>query len=900
MSIDAAGRFTAHKEGRRGLLGRGARRTAFMATALIAVILLLGNQPVIAQLYKKAEAPVEARLRDLLSRMTLEEKFWQLFMLSTSLPSDIQKCSHGVFGLQVSSLGSAACSATAVNSIQRRFVEDTRLGIPIIPFDEALHGLVQPGTTAFPQAIALAATFDTALMSKVAKAIALECRGRGIRQVLSPVVNIAGDVRWGRVEETYGEDPYLAAEMGAAYVSEFERLGIITTPKHFLANVGDGGRDSYPIHTNERLLREIYLPPFEACIRRGGSRSIMAAYNSLDGSPCTANDWLNNRLLKGELGFAGYVISDAGAVGGANHLHLTAADYAQATEHALEGGLDVIFQTSYDQYPLFVKAFQDGRIDQKIIDRAVSRVLRAKLEMGLFDNPYVDPAQSDLEETQEAHLRLARQVAQESIVLLKNDNHTLPLKKGIRTIAVFGPEASEARLGGYSGPGIRKISILEGIRNAVGQSAQVVTAKGCDRISPGYVPVPAECLWCSPQGTVQPGLFGEYFDNISLSGRPVLRRIDPQIQFQWALLSPDPQKLPRDFYSVRWSGKLRAPETGRFKIGIDGNDGYRLFINGQVVIDNWKKVSHRVLLAGYYFEKGREYDIRIEFFEPAGNGLIKLVWDQGVSSEWIAEMDEALRLARQSDVAIVAAGIEEGEFRDRARLGLPGRQEELISRVAAAGKPTVVILVGGSAVTMGGWLDNVAAVLEVWYPGEQGGVGVADVLFGKANPAGRLPITFPLAEGQLPLVYNQKPTGRGNDYGDLSGEPLFPFGYGLSYTSFEYGNLSFDRQRIPSTGSAVVRFAVKNTGPMEGDEVVQLYIHDEMASLARPVTELKGFQRIHLKPGEMKEVIFDITPEMLFLLDRDLRRVVEAGDFRIMIGSSSKDIRLRGIVTAGD
>jgi beta-glucosidase len=896
MGIGTLGGLIAQRASWRQFLGRGAHRKVLVAITA----LLLGCQALLAQLYKAADAPVEARVQDLLSRMTMEEKFWQLFMLSAPLDNTVEKCAGGVFGLQVSSLGSAACSATYVNSIQRHFVEDTRLGIPIILFDEALHGLVQPGATAFPQAIALAATFDTTLMSRVAKAIALECRGRGIRQVLSPMVNIASDVRWGRVEETYGEDPYLAAEMGAAYVSEFERQGVITTPKHFLANVGDGGRDSYPVQHNERLLREIYLPPFEACIRRGSSRSIMTAYNSLDGAPCTANDWLNNRLLKGELGYAGFVISDAGAVGGANLLHLTATDYAQATEHALEGGLDVIFQTSFDQHPLFLKAFQEGRIDGEVIDRAVSRVLKAKFELGLFENPYVDPSQTVLQEARNGHLQLAREAAQKSIVLLKNENNTLPLKKNIKTIAVLGPDAIEARLGGYSGPGIRKISILEGIQNAVGSSAQVLYAKGGERDSQEYVPVPSECLQCSLEGKVQPGLWGEYFDNISLRGKPVLQRIDPQIQFQWTLFSPDPQKLARDFYSVRWSGKLKAPETGSFKIGVDGDDGYRLLINRQLVIDNWKKVTRRALLAEYHFEKGTEYDIRIEFFEPADNGFVKLVWNLGLSSEWKAEMEEAVKLARQSDVAVVVAGIEEGEFRDRAWLGLPGRQEELINQVAAAGKPTVVILVGGSAVTMRGWLDNVPAVLEVWYPGEQGGAAVADVLFGEANPAGRLPMTFPAAEGQLPLVYNHKPTGRGDDYGDLTGQPLFPFGFGLSYTSFEYGNLSFDRQRISSADSTVVRFTVKNTGTGEGDEVVQLYIHDEVASLARPVIELKGFLRLHLKPGEMKEASFAITPEKLSMLNKDLQPIVEAGDFRIMIGSSSKDIRLRGMLTVSD
>jgi beta-glucosidase len=873
---------------------------ALPAGVTLILTLVLGSHPAIAQPYKNAGAPVEERVRDLVSRMTPEEKFWQLFMLSTNLDGVVEKCAAGAFGFQISSSGDTTGSAAYVDSVQRRFVEGTRLGIPIIPFDEAVHGLVLKGSTSFPQAIALAATFDTALMRRVSKAIAVECRSRGIRQVLSPVVNVGVDVRWGRVEETYGEDPYLSSAMGTAFVSELERLGVITTPKHFIANVGDGGRDSYPIQYSERLLREVHLPPFKACVLRGGSRSIMASYNSLDGTPCTANDWLNNRLLKGELGFDGFVISDAGAVGGANVLHFTAADYAEATERALKGGLDVIFQTSYDQYPLFMRAFQEGRIDRRVIDRSVSRVLKAKFELGLFEQPYVGVDEIELHVDTSEHLKLAREAARESIVLLKNESRALPLKRSIKTIAVVGPDAAEARLGGYSGTGIRRVSILEGLREKVGASSRVIYAKGCERTSAEHVTVPSECLLCTFGDTVRQGLVGEYFDNIDLAGAPVFTRVDPRIQFQWTLFSPDPRRLPYDFYSVRWSGRLKAPSTGRFKVGIDGNDGYRLYLSDTLVIDNWRKAGRRTILADCRLERGREYDMRIEFFEPAGNAWFRLVWNVGVSPDREAEIEEAVAAARRSDVTVVVAGIEEGEFRDRALLALPGRQEELIKRVAATGKPVVVVLVGGSAITMNGWLDGVPAVLDAWYPGEQGGAAVADVLFGDYDPAGRLPITFPVAEGQLPLVYNHKPTGRGDDYGDLTGQPLFPFGFGLSYTSFEYSDLTFDRQRISPGDSTIVRFKVRNTGGLEGDEVVQLYIHDEVASVARPVIELKSFERLHLKPGETGELRVAITPAMLSMLNGTLQPVVEPGNFRIMIGSSSKDIRLRGILTVNE
>jgi beta-glucosidase len=862
----------------------------------IAALLLLSFNTAAAQSYKESNLAVELRMKDLLSRMTLEEKFWQLFMLASSLEGGVEKYKDGAFGLQIGAFRDSANPAAGFNSVQRHFVENTRLGIPIIQFEEALHGLVQKGATSFPQAIGLAATFDTTLMHEVSRAIARECQTRGIRQVLSPVVNIASDVRWGRVEETYGEDLFLSSEMGVAFVSEFEKQGIITTPKHLIANVGDGGRDSYPIHFNERLLREIHLPPFDACFRRGGSRSVMTSYNSLDGTPCTASDWLNKKWLRDELGFSGFIISDAGGVGGANVLHFTAIDYTDATEKALKSGLDVIFQTSFDHFDLFFPAFREGRIPRETIDSAVARVLRAKFAIGLFEKPYLDAGDSLSVPELEKHRQLARKAAQESIVLLKNEMNALPLSKHLKKIAVLGPDADEARLGGYSGPGNDKVNILAGIRNKVGSATQVAYAKGCPRVSTDYLTVPSEYLSCIKDDTLRNGLLGAYFDNVQLTGSPVFTRVDAPIQFQWTLFSPDPAKLPYDFYSVRWTGKLKAPATGTFKIGIDGNDGYRLYLDNALVIDNWQKTTCRARVTDYRFEKDKEYDLRIEYFEPTGNAWFRLIWSVGVPTYTDSTINEAVTFASESDVAVVVVGIEEGEFRDRALLSLPGRQEELINRVASTGRPVVVVLVGGSAITMTNWLDNVPAVLDVWYPGETGGDAVADVLFGDYNPAGRLPITFPVAEGQLPLVYNHKPTGRGDDYLNLTGQPLFPFGYGLSYTQFDYGDLRFDEQQITVGDTAIAYCSVKNVGATEGDEVVQLYIRDEFASVARPITELKGFQRIHLRPGESKALRFVISPDLLSMLDKDLKPVVEPGDFRIMIGASSKDIRLRGIL----
>jgi beta-glucosidase len=860
--------------------------------------------------YKNPALPVETRVNDLLGRMTVEEKFFQLFMI----PGDLDKATpeqykNGLFGFQVSAAsqgGNAAqqmmnynatedglALAKKINQIQKYFVEKTRLGIPIIAFDEGLHGLVRGGATSFPQSIGLAASFDTILMRQVAHAIALETKTRGIRQILSPVINIASDVRWGRVEETYGEDPFLTSEMGVAYVSPFEKMNIITTPKHLIANVGDGGRDSYPIAWNERFLEEIHFPPFWACFSRGGTRSLMSCYNSLDGTPCTMNDWLLNQKLKKEFGFKGFVVSDAGAVGGANVLHYTSPDYPTSSRQAIEAGLDVIFQTAYEHYPLFIPPFLDGSLDRKKLDEAVVRVLRAKFELGLFENPYV--SENDLKKLINPvnHKNIARKAAQESIVLLKNEKNTLPLSKKLKSVAVIGIDATEARLGGYSGPGNGKVSILDGIKQKLGNGVQVSFAAGCGRTTEEFTVIPEKYL-TDEQGKT--GLTGNYFNNITLTGNPILTRKDEKVHFNWTLYSAD-KSVNLDFYSVRWTGKLQAPATGNFKIGLEGNDGFRLFVDGRILIDNWKKQSYHQSVKTFYFEKGKKYDLRIEFYEPVGNAHIKLIWNAETNNDWESKIKEAVTTAQNADAVIVAAGIYEGEFLDRAMLSLPGHQEEMIKQIAATGKPVVVVLVGGSAITMTRWMNEVNGIIDVWYPGEEGGYAVADVLFGDYNPAGRLPVTFPIDESQLPLVYNHKPTGRGDDYNNLTGLPLYPFGYGLSYTQFEYSNLHLSKNNIAASDSSEVSFVVTNVGEKEGDEVVQLYIRDLLASVSRPVLELKGFARVHLKAGEAKEVTFKITPELLKMLNAEMKWVVEPGEFRIMIGASSRDLRLKETLT---
>lgn len=877
----------------------------FKFIKLFLLSFFLINCKILAQtvvpIYKNPTYSIEERVQDLLQRMTPEEKFWQCFMI----PGDLEGATpdqfkHGIFGLQVSagSKGhnanvqmlqyntneSAQMLATKINSIQKYFVEQSRLGIPIIPFDESLHGLVREGATSFPQSIAMAASFNPALVGQVADAIADETRLRGIRQILSPVVNLASDVRWGRAEETYGEDPYLSSVMGVAYTSAFEKKGIIATPKHLLANVGDGGRDSYPIHWSKRFLEETHLVPFQACVRDANVQSMMTAYNLLDGRPSTANHWLLTEKIKKEWNFSGFFVSDASAVGGANVLHLTASDYEDASAQAMNAGLDVIFQTEYQHYKLFMPPFLDGRISKERINDAVARVLRAKFKLGLFENPYVSEAQ--LQALSKLNNKaLAEKIAVESLVLLQNKNQTLPIASKYKKILVVGSDAVDARLGGYAGPGNNKVSILDGLKKMASQrDVQVSYTKGFDWNVKSTEVVRKDFL---PNG-----FEAAYFNNSMLRGEPLYTRKDAEINFHWTLYSPESKLLKNDDYSVRWKGKLKSPANGTYQIGLRGNDGFRLYWNGKLLIDQWEKVGYSTILKSVDLTKDQSYEVVVEFHETRGEAAIELIWNYGAQNIK-QEFEKALQMARDADYIVLATGIHEGEFQDRAFLGLPGNQEEFIHQVALLKKPMAVLLTGGSAIKTTAWKDQVDAILSIWYPGEEGGNAVAKILFGVENPSGKLPITFPVEEGQLPLVYNHHPTGRGNDYHDLSGEPLYPFGFGLSYTQFEFSNLRVNRDRLKSSDTLEVTLTIKNTGTYSGSEVIQLYVKDLLSSVSRPILELKCFEKVHLKPGQSTEVHLRLPIERLRFLNEQMQWVVESGEFRVMVGNSSKNLPLK-------
>ena len=866
----------------------------FLPLAIVTGLSSVGFAQSAVQPYLRSSVPLEERISDLLTRMTLQEKVAQLQCVMKDVEKDNLIGPEGLGGIGpiLRSLDEPEAAAKA-NRIHRLVQAKSRLKIPPILHDEGLHGVVARGATSFPQAIGLAATWDPELLERVAAAIGRESRARGIRQLLSPVINIARDVRWGRVEETYGEDPYLTSRMGVAFCRGVEQQAVVTTPKHYAANVGDGGRDSYPVHFSERLLREVYFPAFEACIREAGAQSVMASYNSLDGLPASAHPWLLTTVLRKEWGFSGFVVSDYGSAAGIMNMHHVASNEKEAAALGINAGLDVELPDVYIYGQPLLEAVRENLVSGPTLDEAVRRVLRVKFRLGLFDDP-MTPERSERLDTSAAHRSLALQAARQSIVLLKNEKQTLPLRKDLRSLAVIGPAADAPRLGGYSGSGQNVVTMLQGITRALGGVKRVQYSKGCELGFASLPSIPAENLRPTGGKPGQRGLRGEYFANATLSGPPALTRVDERVHCEWQMGSPD-SSIPVERFSARWTGKLVPTESGKYRLGASTDDGLRLSLDGKLLIDSWYDRGASLDFVNVELVAGREYDLVMEYYENVGWAYASLVWQRDVGTD--PRIAEAVALAKKSDAAVIVAGIQEGEGYDRSSLDLPGDQETLIREVAKTGTPTIVVLMAGSAVTVRHWADGVKAIVDVWYPGQEGGTALAEVLFGDINPGGRLPITFPQSVGQVPLYYGHKPTGRGNDYVEMSGKPQFPFGFGLSYTQFEYTNLTLTPERLTAGGSVRVSMDLRNSGSREGDEVVQLYLHDPVASVVRPVKELKAFRRVTLAPGERQTIVFTLDSAAFSLLDRDLKPVIEPGAVEILVGASSEEIRLKGTLT---
>lgn len=824
-------------------------------------------------IYKNPALSIEQRVEDLLQRMTLEEKLAQF--QGEMEPARKGAIGVGSFGFMTMHL-SPAEAAREYNRLQKSQIENTRLGIPATRAGEGIFAYMGNGSTSFPQPIGLAATFDPECVSWMSAILAKEMKSRGIRLVLSPVVNLTRDSRWGRTNETYGEDPYLSGIMGAAYVRPMEQAGISTMVKHFAANMGLDGQFTGAVHFSERLLRENYFPAFKACIEAGAS-SVMMAYNTLDGIPCATHKWLITDILKNDWGLAGFVSTDGGSsqfIFEEQGVYETPEALAAALMNA---GCDQSSPEWFYQAPL-KKALEMGMVNQERIDDAVRRILRQKLESGLFDDPFANPEEAERLNNHPDHRLASLEIAQKALVLLKNEKNTLPFSKSVKNVAVVGPLADWLMVGHYGGYGRHEVTMIEGVKNLL-PNANVRFEKGTEMRYFAYPAIDEKYF----VGRIK----AEYFDNVDLAGSPKIAREEVRIEYDWK--SSSPEGIPVDNFSVRWTGKIRSPLSGKVKFDATVDDGVRLWLNNELIIDMWSGGARRLAEAEVMLEQGKIYEFKMEYFDNAFWAYAQLGWNINVEEN----IPKAIQLAKQSDVIIAVVGMYENENWDRADLDLAPEQEKLILELAKLNKPLVVVIQSGTVITMYDWIDKVNAVLIAWYPGCEGGNAIARAIFGDYNPGGKLPITFPKVTGQVPLNYNMLPKGKGSiKFIGGFNEPQFCFGHGLSYTKFEYSNLKLSAEKIRIQDSLHLSFEVKNVGDRKGDEVPQLYIHDRYASVSQPLKKLSDFKRITLQRGESQTVTFTLTPEKLKIWDINMNHVVEPGEFEIMIGTSSNDIRL--------
>jgi len=749
--------------------------------------------------YKNPQLSIDERVKDLLSRMTLEEKVAQMMCLWMEKPNDNSKVAKtdlpfgGVFSPEIAKqkmpngigqfarqreMPDARRSAEYANAVQKWLIENTRLQIPVVFHDEILHGNMAAGSTVFPTPLAMASSWDTDLISRVFTVAARQARLRGTHHVLGPNMDLAREARWGRTEETYGEDPYLTSRMivslvkaiqgNATYANpKIDDTHVIATGKHFAGHgQPENGTNIGPLNLSERLLRETHFAPFEAAVKEAGLMSIMPAYHEIDGVPVHANRWMLDTILRKEWGFRGTIVSDYYAMTELEKRHHVAVDASDAAKQSLEAGLDVELPDPGVNKTL-VEQVKAGKIPMNLIDQVVSRILYQKFQLGLFENPYVDAEKAVRMMDTSEDRKLAAEAARRSIVLLKNEKNILPLDRAkLKSVAVIGPNANRAHLGGYTDPNpARSVSILDGVKNKLGNSVKVNYAEGV--------------------------------------------------------------KITKE--GGNWFGDTATLNS-----------------------------------------------------EADDNNLIA----------------EAVKTANVSDAVILVVGGNEdtnkeawaeSHLGDRNSLELVGRQNDLVKAVLATGKPVVVFMINSGPLAINYVAENVPAILEGFYLGEETGTAAADVLFGDYNPGGKLPVSFPRSVGQLPIYYNYKPTAR-RGYLFSTTEPLFPFGFGLSYTTFSYSNLKITKPKIKADEETTVTFDVTNTGKIRGDEIAQMYIRDEVSSVTRPVKELKDFARISLEPNETKQVIFKITQEKLAFYNREMKRVVEPGTFQIMVGGNSVNL----------
>ncbi len=847
------------------------------------------------------EARTAQKVEELLDRMTLEEMILQTDQYFTQdftvrerrdgaeyvLSLDMEKADRLLRGNSVGSIQARQMTPAQINTLQRYAVEKTRLGIPFLFSEEALHGLCHNAATVFPQQIGLAATFNPELGYAMGRAIGTETRAMGVHETYSPVMDLIRDPRFGRTEESYGEDTFLCSEFARSVVKGMQgnRLSdpdaIAAEPKHY-AGYGApvGGLNCAPCAMGRHEVFSDCLPVFEAAFADAGAVDAMCSYNAIDGIPVAADPELLTELLRDRWGMRGFVRSDLTAVKRLYDNHYLAETHQEAMAMGLEAGVDLqLYDFPHEEWQQGLKELVlSGRLDRAVIRRACGRVLKVKFLLGLFDQPYVDETRAGMYVHSEKHLRLSRQIARESIVLLKNKGGLLPLSRKPGTVAVLGPSAGSAMLGDYTADGRKGVSVLEGIRSLVSPETRVLYDAGCHFLGDTVLPF-ADGMLRDEQG--EPGLTGRYYRGEAPEGEPVLTQTDRSIDFHW-LMNGAP--IDAEQYSVAWTGTLIPDADFDGGIGFRSEDSMRLFVDGELILDGWGEEKPANRTVPFRFEAGRAYGIRVEYKNDCQGARVFFGYVRERE-----DFSRAVHLAEQADVAVVCVGDNQdscGENLDRASLDLPGNQLDFVKAIYATGTPVVLVMQTGRPVTASWERTHIPAILEAWFPGEEGGYAVAETLFGVHNPSGRLPISFPRTIGQIPCHYSRRPGG-GKRYVETDWTPLWPFGFGLSYTSFSFGGLKVSPERIAPGEPVEAVFTVTNTGDRPGTAVPQLYLRDLVSSTVKPLRTLAAFAKVQLEPGETKEVKLTISPREMRTLDRHFQWHVEPGLFRVWLADNA-------------
>jgi beta-glucosidase len=864
---------------------RALRRFAVALSFTTLPVLLNAQQDIKSLPYMNPSLPTEQRVNDLIGRMTLEEKVDQMRDHAPAIP---------------------------------------RLGVPKYDWwNEGLHGVAFSGyATNFPQVIGMSATWDTNLVHHMAQTISTEARAKyneAMRQdhhemffgltFWAPNINIFRDPRWGRGQETYGEDPFLTARMGVAFVSgmqgdDSKYFRVVSTPKHYAVHSGpEPLRHRFNVDVSPHDLEDTYLPAFRATVTEAHAQSVMCAYNAIDGAPACANTMLLKDHLRDAWHFDGYVVSDCAAAADINTGHHYAPDMAHAAALAVKAGTDLECGFAKGQaYPALVDAVHQNLITEAELDTALRRLFNARFRLGMFDPPdsYAYGRIPMTETNSPEHRQLSLQAARESMVLLKNENRALPLKQGIASIAVVGPTAElvQSLQGNYNGPPPSPVYPITGVEKRF-SSAKISYAQGSSLVDGFAMPIEHTAL--HPASGTGDGLTGEYFNSTDLSGTPVLTRTDRNINFNWDKVVPV-EGLSRNNYSVRWTGTFTPPAAGDYKLGARVNycyacenfEGFRLYLDGKMILESTGKTGERgaVLEAPIHFDDTNPHAIKLEYLHGTGSAGIDLTWQAPAA----ALREQAVQAAKQSDVTIAFVGLSpslEGEEMpvklegftggDRTAITLPAAQEELLKAVAATGKPLIVVLQNGSALAINWAAEHAQAILEAWYPGEEGGTAIAETLAGDNNPAGRLPLTFYASLSQLPSFEDYSMKGRTYRY--FTGKPLYGFGYGLSYSTFGYSNVKVASASVKAGEPVNVEADLKNTSATAGDEVVELYL-TQPRGYETPQRELAGFTRVHLNPGQSTHVGLTIDPRSLGQVDEKGNRVIAPGEYTFTLGGA--------------